>query len=135
MRKEGDIVRVRVLGLGAALAAGYLPGDNGYLKSAKGHSISQAVLTKYAGSVQKGFATGADSYPVLIDGVIFHEGLVSAEAAASKYTGANNAKRELIRFEDGTLAIATDSGYEAVPVEALREAMKETSAPSRGEHK
>lgn len=121
--KEGDIVRVKVLGLGAALAAGFVP-DQGYLKHSKtGASISQNTFAGKAGTVQKAIQTGAGMYPVTIEGVIYHEGLVSAETGSAKYTTNGGAKRELVRFNDNTLAVDLLNGqFEVIPTEALSEA-------------
>ena len=123
---ENDIVRVKVLGLGAALAAGYVP-DNGYLKhAASGSSIAQNTLTGMANTIQKGTSTSADKYPVVIGGVIFPKGLVVAEAQSVKYKRADGASREAIRFEDGTTAIETAPGqYEVLTAETLHELHKD----------
>lgn len=102
---ENDIIRVKVLGLGAALAAGFVP-DQGYLKNAKtGASISQTTLTAMANTVQKGIKTGADSYPVTINGTIFHEGLISAEVQKHEFKNTSGQKKELVRFDDGSLGL------------------------------
>lgn len=102
---ENDIIRVKVLGLGSALAAGFVP-DQGHLKNPKtGASINQATFTQYAGTVRKAIKTGADSYPVTIDGVIFHEGLISAEVQKTEFKNSAGQKKELVRFDDGSLGL------------------------------
>lgn len=102
---ENEIIRVKVLGLGAALAAGYVP-DQGYFKNPKtGASISQATFACKAGQVCKALKTGAEMYPVMIDGVIYHKGLISVELQKAKFKTAHGASKELVRFEDGSLGI------------------------------
>lgn len=105
---ENDVIRVKVLGMGAALKAGFVP-DQGYLKNAKtGASISQqtlATLATLANTVQKGIQTGADSYPVTINGTIFHEGLISAEVQKQEFKNNLGQKTELVRFDDGSLGL------------------------------
>lgn len=102
---ENEVVRVKVLDLGAALAAGFVP-DNGFLKNPKtGASISQSTFTSVANTVQKAIRTGADVYPVTIGGVIYHAGLISAEVQSAKFKTTGGANKELIRFEDNSLGL------------------------------
>lgn len=126
---ENEVIRVKVLGLGAALAAGFVP-DNGHLKNQKtGASIPQHVFSANAGQVKKAIKTGADLYPVTIDGVIYHNGLISAETRSVKFQTQFNQKKELVRFEDGSLGIDHLNGtVDVLSVELIEAVHKDSDA-------
>lgn len=128
---ENDIIRVKVLGMGAALSAGFVP-DQGHLKHPKsGASIPQSTFAANAGKIRKAIQTGATTYPVTIEGVIYHEGLVSAEAQKVEYKTSEGSKRELVRFHDGSLAIDRLNGeFEVVTADQIEAVYALESKPS-----
>lgn len=99
------VVQVKVLSLGAALAAGFVP-DGSLLKNPKtGAAISQSTFQSASGKVRKGIQTGNEQYPVTIDGAIFHEGLVSPEVKKVEYKDMDGAAYEIYRFADDSIGL------------------------------
>lgn len=114
--QENQVVSFRVLSLGEALNAGFIPDGQNLRHKETGATLAQSTLNSHAGAILKGVGTGNAEFPVTLNGSILHKNFISKEVKRLQQTDKTGRKYDLVAFEDGAVFVDVPSSGFVLPL-------------------
>lgn len=113
-------IKVRIVSLAGALAAGFIPAEAGTLRNKGGASVPQNFLASQGDRVLEGKSTGNKDFPVIVADLILPAQIVHLEEAKHHWEGQDGEGYIGYTFTDGSAAVEHDDGsIHLIPMTAL----------------